>query len=53
MVRVKNQEEIQDPRDDRVRLVLGARRGEHHPEEVAGVVQGVVGIDEGLTDRVL
>lgn len=53
MIGVQDEDAVQRALDHFVDLVFFARRGEHHAQEVAGVRQVVLRIDEGLALRIL
>ena len=53
MVRVQQEDAVQGPGDHRVDLILLARGGEHHVQEVLRIAEVVARIDEGLAPSVL
>ena len=53
VVGVQDENAVQGPHQHRVQLVFLGGHGEHHAHEVLGVGEVVLGIDEGLADRVL
>ncbi|MCY1527161.1 hypothetical protein D9M68_622190 [compost metagenome] len=53
VVGVQDEDAVQRAFDDFIDLVVFARRGEHHAQEVARVGQVILRIDEGLALRVL
>jgi len=53
VVSVQDEDAVECALDHRVHLVLFARGGEHHAQEVAGVRQIVLRVHEGLADAVL
>jgi hypothetical protein len=52
VIRVQDEQEVQGVGHDRVDLDVLTWRPEHHAKEVLGVAEPVVGIEEGLSDRV-
>ena len=52
VVRVQDEDAVHGAGDDRVRLVLFAGHREAHAQEVGGVVEIVLRINEGLPDRI-
>ncbi len=53
VVGVEDEQHVDGPGDDRVDLVLLCRHPEGEPHEVLDVPEGVVGVEEGLPDRLL
>ena len=53
MVGMEDEDAVHRPRQHRIDLVLLARHRVAHAQEVRGVVEVVLRIDEGLTDRIL
>ena len=53
VVGVQDEQHVQGPGQDRRRLVVLARDGEHHVQEVLRVAEVVLRVDEGLADRLL
>ena len=52
VVGVEDEEDVEGLREPRVRLVLDLGHLLHHPEEVAGVIEVVVGVDVGKPEAV-
>ena len=52
MVGVQDEDAVERARQDRIDLVVLARHREAHAQEIAGVVEVVLRIDERLADRI-
>ncbi len=52
VVGVQDEDAVERPRQHRIDLIVLARHGEAHAQEVGRIIEVVLGINEGLADRI-